>query len=259
MEDDIEKIVEKDGGVVELESPERRGLRGMLKSVTTFLFVLFLLFSMYIFRDYVHAVLLWAEQEPPLIVIGIFTALFTLVSLPFAWGYIVINMAAGYLFGLLYGTLVTLVSATLGVLLAHFIIKLFFSDYVERMMSSSVYSKAVLAVISGPQAFRIVALSRLTPVPFGIQNAVFSISNLPLHQYIVSSMVGSFPCQAVNAYIGSTLRSMEEVLNSEETVWAGWVLLGSQLSISVLIGVFMVRRAKVELNNAMYASQVETA
>ena len=49
----------------------------------------------YVCRDYVHAVLLWTEQEPPWVVTIIFAALFTLVSLPLAWGYIVINMAAG--------------------------------------------------------------------------------------------------------------------------------------------------------------------
>jgi hypothetical protein len=43
----------------------------------------------------VHAVLLWTEQEPAWVVTIIFAALFTLVSLPLAWGYIVINMAAG--------------------------------------------------------------------------------------------------------------------------------------------------------------------
>jgi protein maelstrom len=48
-----------------------------------------------LYRDYVHAVLLWTEQEPTWVVTIIFAALFTLVSLPLAWGYIVINMAAG--------------------------------------------------------------------------------------------------------------------------------------------------------------------
>jgi len=48
-----------------------------------------------VFRDYIHAVLVWVEQEPPWLIVFIFTLLFTLVSLPLAWGYIVINMAAG--------------------------------------------------------------------------------------------------------------------------------------------------------------------
>ena len=50
-------------------------------------------------RDYIHAVLLWTEHQPPAVVLLIFVALFTLVSLPLAWGYIVVNLACGYLFG----------------------------------------------------------------------------------------------------------------------------------------------------------------
>ena len=46
-------------------------------------------------RDYIHAVLLWTEQQPPGLVLVIFVALFTLVSLPLAWGYIVVNLACG--------------------------------------------------------------------------------------------------------------------------------------------------------------------
>ena len=58
-----------------------------------------LFYLMYLLKDYVHAVLIWAENQPPWAVIFIFIALFTLVSLPLAWGYIVVNLACGYLFG----------------------------------------------------------------------------------------------------------------------------------------------------------------
>ena len=82
-----------------------------------------LLYLMYLLKDYVHAVLLWAETQPPWAVIFIFIALFTLVSLPLAWGYIVINLACGYLFGALYGLLVTVFTATIGICIAHIISK----------------------------------------------------------------------------------------------------------------------------------------
>ena len=81
-----------------------------------------LIYLMYLLKDYVHAVLLWAETQP-WAVIFIFIALFTLVSLPLAWGYIVINLACGYLFGALYGLLVTVFTATIGICIAHIISK----------------------------------------------------------------------------------------------------------------------------------------
>jgi len=234
----------------------------VIKTISLTTFVIFLIISMYIFRDYLNVILVWAEQEPMWVVIIVFTLLFTLVSLPFAWGYIIVNMAAGYLFGAMYGFVLTLVTATLGVLFAHIFIKLFLSSYVKRMLGTSEYSRAFLAVISSTQVARIVILSRLTPVPFGLQNAIFSVSSIPISKYLVFSMVGLFPSQLINAYIGSTLRSMEEVLSSEtnENTWmAGWILLASQLSMSILVGIVILNRAKLELNKAVAESQIETA
>ena len=71
--------------------------------------------------------MLWAENQPRWAVLFIFIALFTLVSLPLAWGYIVVNLACGYFFGALYGLLKTVFTATIGIFIAHIISKVIFS------------------------------------------------------------------------------------------------------------------------------------
>ena len=133
-------------------------------------------YLMYLLKDYIHAVLLWAESQPTWSIIFIFIALFTLVSLPLAWGYIVVNLACGYLFGALYGLLVTVFTATIGILNAHIISKQFLSLHITNLLNRTDYIRALHSIISGPQAFKVVVLARLTPVPFGLQNAVFSAS-----------------------------------------------------------------------------------
>ena len=95
----------------------------LLKLVGLVITCFLLFYLMYLLRDYIHAVLLWTENQPPWAVLFIFIALFTLVSLPLAWGYIVVNLACGYLFGPLYGLLVTIFTATIGILIAHIISK----------------------------------------------------------------------------------------------------------------------------------------
>jgi len=206
-----------------------------------------ILYFTYLLRDYIHAVLLWTEQQPPGLVLVIFVALFTLVSLPLAWGYIVVNLACGYLFGFLYGLIVTVITATAGILAAHLIIVRCLASYVRKLLHTSEYSRSLYAVISGPQAFKLIVLTRLTPVPFGLQNAVFSVSNLPCSRYLGASVIGLFPTQCINVYMGSTLRSMEEVLTNEDTVRAGWLLLVAQLVVSAAVAIFVVRKARAEL------------
>ena len=44
---------------------------------------------------YIHTILRWVESQPDPIVFSILVVLYILVSLPIAWGYIVINAATG--------------------------------------------------------------------------------------------------------------------------------------------------------------------
>jgi len=238
---------------VEMRNTSARGyaVRMLVRVVGVVITCFLLFYLMYLLKDYIHALLLWTENQPPLAVLFIFIALFTLVSLPLAWGYIVVNLACGYLFGALYGLLVTVFTATIGILIAHIISKHLISSHISRLLNKTDYIRALYAVISGPQAFKIVVLARLTPVPFGLQNAVFSASSLSTPHYILASVLGLFPTQTCNVYIGSTLRSMEEVLTNTETVRTGWMILLAQLVITIMVATFIIRKARAELDKTM--------
>lgn len=229
------------------------GIHCLVKLLSVGISCLFVLYCMYLLRDYIQAVLIWTEHQPTWKIIFIFVALFTLVSLPLAWGYIVVNLACGYIFGLLPGLLVTICTATIGILIAHVINKTLLGPCLRRILTNSDLTKSLYLVISGPQAFKLIALTRFTPVPFGLQNAVFSISSLSTSRYIAASMVGLLPTQTLNVYIGSTLRSMEEVVTNDpgSGLFPGWMLLVVQLLVSLLVGMWVVRKARGELDKAI--------
>jgi len=86
----------------------------------------------YFFRDYVRLILVSAEHQDSAVVVAVLAALYYFVSLPFAWGYILINIATGYLFGVAKGTLVTVATATAGVACAHWTIRLCMVRLVKR-------------------------------------------------------------------------------------------------------------------------------
>ena len=73
--------------------------------------------------------------------------------------------------------------------------------------------KMSLLLSTRKDAFQLVFLSRLTPIPFGLQNSIFAISSISFAEYLQASCLGLLPCQILNTYFGSTLRSMEEVAN----------------------------------------------
>ena len=52
------------------------------------------------------------------------------------------------------------------------------ASHIKSFLQQTEYIRSLHNVIAGQQAFKIVVLARLTPVPFGLQNAVFSVSRL---------------------------------------------------------------------------------
>ena len=128
-------------------------------------------------QDYIRWTLSWLENEDPWVVCGIFLILYTMVSLPFMWGYFMLNIATGYLFGFVNGMLVTVSTAAVGIWVAHIFIRTLLKDFVLRKLITSDYTKAVLNVLSGSRALKVVMFARLTPIPFGLQNAIFAVSS----------------------------------------------------------------------------------
>ena len=81
-------------------------------------------------------------------------------------------------------------------------------SYCHLFYITSTGLKALINAVDGVNGMRVVCLARLTPIPFGIQNAVFAISVLPRWKYVAASMLGLLPGQIIEAYIGSSLKNL---------------------------------------------------
>lgn len=126
-------------------------------------------------RTYIRALLLWLENADMVVCSVIFFILFTVVSFPMAWGYILLMLAAGYLYGLIYGPLIVIIFGTVGILIAHVVMKYCCrSCIMKRFYNDKI--EAVIKVVESEQGFKVIALARLTPIPFGLQNGLFAVS-----------------------------------------------------------------------------------
>ncbi|XP_077447132.1 transmembrane protein 64 [Stigmatopora argus] len=211
--------------------------------------------SVALVRQHLKDLLLWAESLDSLAGALLFVVGFIGVSFPCGWGYIVLNVAAGYLYGFVLGLGLVAVGVLIGTFLAHLACKRLLTDWVLRKVGGSERLSAVIRVVEGGSGLKVVALARLTPIPFGLQNAVFSITDVSLPNYLVASSVGLLPTQLLNSYLGSTLRTMEDVI-AEQSV-SGYFVFGLQIVISIGLMFYVVHRAQVELNAAISACQME--
>lgn len=135
-----------------------------------------LVFVLYFFKEYLKIILHWVDAQDPWIIFLLFMGLFLIVSFPVTIGYLLLIITSGYLFGIVKGLGTVLVSANFGVAVAHFTLKALRNYLPIGWLLKNDTARALLKVISGPQAFKIVFFARLTPLPFGLQNTIFAVS-----------------------------------------------------------------------------------
>ncbi|XP_011557407.3 transmembrane protein 64 isoform X1 [Plutella xylostella] len=222
--------------------------------VISILLLTCLILVLYFFKEYLKTILYWVDNQDPWIVFLLFMGLFLVVSFPVTIGYLVLIITSGYLFGILKGFGTVLVSANFGVAVAHFTLKALRKYLPLDTLLKNETARALLKVISGPQAFKIVFFARLTPIPFGLQNTIFAVSDVRGCGYHLATCLGLMPAQLINVYLGSTLRSMHDVLHESHAT--GYVVFALQILIGITLMVWVVQKARKELTLAIMQAEL---
>jgi len=223
-----------------------------LKSVVTIIvFFIVLVFFCYACKAYTADLLVWLEGQEAVIIYLVIIILFILVSFPISVGYIFIVISAGYLFGTALGLILTIIGANVGLIIAHHTLKVIGHHSSIRSLVTSEVGSAIFKVISGPSSFKIVFCARLTPIPFGLQNSIFALSNISGEVYHVASLLGLIPGQVVGIYVGSSLRSMQDVLEKPQFSNFTYVFGAGQLLFAIGLLIWLGFKARLELARAI--------
>lgn len=157
--------------------------------------------------DHYMALRQWADARPlsaPL-VFGLVYAVAVSVSIP---GATILTLAAGLLFGLVMGTVIVVVAATVGASALFLAAKTSFGDLLKR--------KAGGRIARFSEGFRDDALSyllvlRLVPLfPFWLVNLVPAFFDVPLRTYVFATALGILPASAVYVSVGNGLGTVLE-------------------------------------------------
>ncbi|EDV26002.1 uncharacterized protein TRIADDRAFT_15695, partial [Trichoplax adhaerens] len=203
-----------------------------------------------LFREFLSSLLTWMEILPAWQGSLIFLLLVTTVSFPMTWGLIVLNLAAGFIYGWLLGFVIIFISSVFGVIVSVVICRRFCKNYFRRQMATDgSYIRALISLVEGPKGYRVIALSRLTPMPYGFQNGLFAITDAGITRIALATMTGNLPLILINAYIGSKLRSMEDVTDSNRI--DSYLIVGLQILVSIGLMAYVIKRSRLELKKAL--------
>lgn len=161
---------------------------------------------------------------------------------------------AGFVFGLVEGSLCVVVGTTLGATLAFLIARYLFGQRARRFLMS--HSKLQLVSEEmGANGWKIVLLTRLIPFfPGKISNYFFGLTQIPLPGYIGGSLLGFIPFSIHNVYLGSIAADLSTLgQRNLERSPLEWSLYGAGFVVTVFAVVYLNHLARRAL--ARYGKQ----
>jgi uncharacterized membrane protein YdjX (TVP38/TMEM64 family) len=157
----------------------------------------------------------------------------------------IITLAAGFLFGVVTGTITVSIGSTLGASAAFLVGRTFARDWVRRKVATRPKFEAIDRAV-GREGFRIVLLTRLSPIfPFNMQNYAYGLTGVRLWKYVLASWIGMLPGTLAYVYIGSGLRSLTEVAAGRtEGGWVQRAFFWGGLAATLVVMVVVTRIAR---------------
>lgn len=151
----------------------------------------------------------------------------------------ILTVGAGWAFGVVKGTILVSIGATLGAIAAFLVGRYLARDWVRRKIGHRpafiVIDKAV-----AEEGWKIVFLTRLAPVfPFFLMNYGYGLTRVPLGHYVLATWIGILPGSTLFVYLGSLANAGAEGASPMRWVRTGFILVTATIAI-----VFLAKIAK---------------
>jgi len=159
------------------------------------------------------------------------------LSLP---GMVIFIVFAGYVFGLILGFLICVISATLGSFCFFIVSQHVLSKYFSRIYSK--YSNQINLYIK-KSTFEYLIIFRIIPgPPLMLQNFFLSMLRISNYKFIFSTFIGFFPVMFFSIYLGNKIKDLGTISNiSSSDIFTWDLILTIMLFISVLVVMILLK------------------
>jgi uncharacterized membrane protein YdjX (TVP38/TMEM64 family) len=160
----------------------------------------------------------------------------------------VLTLGAGAVFGVVRGSVIVSVAATLGATAAFLVGRYLARDRVAKMIEGNARFRAIDEAV-GREGWKIVGLTRLSPVfPFNLLNYAYGITTVSLRDYFLATWIGMIPGGVMYVYLGSLAGSLAELGGrGRARTPAQWALYAVGLLATVTVTLFVTRIARTAL------------
>ncbi|HJO13866.1 MAG: VTT domain-containing protein [Pelagibacteraceae bacterium] len=169
-----------------------------------------------------------------------FLICYSAFSLP---GLLIFTCMSGYLFGIYYGFIVSILSVTIGSLIFFILSKNFFKYFFIKYYEK--YAQNINKFISH-SSLEYLIIFRLVPgLPLMAQNITLSLLDIPKFKFLLATFIGFTPIFFTSVIIGSRIKNIQLIKGITGQDLFTWDIV---LIISVLI-LFLILKIKFKKNN----------
>lgn len=163
-----------------------------------------------------------------------------------------LTMVAGFVFGVIVGTITVSVASTLGAAAAFLLGRSLARDWIERIVARSATFQAIDTAVQ-KNGWKIVLLLRLSPLlPFNVLNNALGLTKVSFFEYVVASWIGMLPGTVMYAYLGSTFKSLADfAAGKAEGSLAARILFWVGLLATVAVTIVATQVARSALREAV--------
>lgn len=209
--------------------------------------ILAMLIKYFHLQDHVHDFLLWIDSA------GVYGHLLYIVTVIAVVVFLIpgvfITMGAGFIFGVVVGSIYIVVGTTLGAAISFILARYIFKDRVTKFYESHKKAKFINEYFSA-DGWKIILCTRLIPFfPFKASNYLFGLTKFKLSSFLSGTFLGIWPITIFNVYVGSLAASLSNLGDTSElgNEQIYFYLGGFLLLVGAIF--YLARRAKLSLDN----------
>src|SRR5258707_10890153 len=161
----------------------------------------------------------------------------------------ILTIGAGFIFGVLLGTVIVSIAATVGAALAFLIARYLARDQIEHRVAHNPRFKRIDRAI-GERGAQLVFLLRLSPlIPFNLSNYFYGLTALKFWPYVLASWIGMLPATLLYVYLGAAGKAGLNAAAGQPFGHSPWeyVLFGTGLIATVVVTVLVTPIARRDL------------
>jgi uncharacterized membrane protein YdjX (TVP38/TMEM64 family) len=190
-------------------------------------------FSGGISAETVMALATWFQGLGPIAIVA-YSALYFFLELIAVVPATPLTLGAGYLFGVVNGTVAVSVASTAAAAAGFLIARYGLRNYVAKLATRYPKFRALDRAI-GREGFKFVLLLRLSPLlPFAISNYLYGLTSVRLRDYAVASWLGMLPGTIAYVSAGAAISALTDLSLHKGSVSPALVVLGVTATVLAL-------------------------